>query len=930
MKMKKILSLLTAAAMTLSLGITSVSADTTEETGGGAETTYVAQIGDTKYETLQDAVKAATPGTEITLIGDIDTPTQSAAVLTGNSTSKIQDSPVTINLNGHKVRASGTDGVFKVVKSVLAIKGEGEVIAVEGTDTSDGKNYAMAVYAATTNWSRVEIEGGTYKQECAAGADHELIYAEGRTAIINIRGGKFEAVNPSWTLNINDSSTNAKINITGGTFVNYNPSTDKQDAGVKILDDCTLTSDEGGNYTVSPNGNVKVGDKYFDTISKAVASIDKTGTVDLIVPADITRASLEINGKDITLNLRNNDITAANTVAGNIDVINGGKLTINGDATSSIRSASKGNNTCLVDVRGGSELVLNSGRIEAAFENPLANGNFAVGVWKDCTFTMNGGEIKAGWYCAATNGSSNGSNAKIIINKGTLESTMDYAIYAPAIDGYVEINGGTVNGAAGAIAMNRGTLNMTGGTLISTNKGDTGSKYSDGTCNMHNSVIDFGSKYEGGITATISGGRMNAMGGSYLMRFADYDTNNTNSKYYGVNLTVTGGTFWIDSATDSLFKFGKAYDDKVTTAAISGGTFYKDVAAEKKEFIADGYETVANSGGRYIVSKMKPVAKIGETEYTTLQSAVKDAADGATITLISDVNTKTYAAMIGGKTLTIDLNGHNITSGDAAIYAYDKANVTIDGEGTVTAYNAGNDFAIAVWANNATININNGTYTQKLENVNPTEDNFTLIYSYGGGVININGGTFKPLTPKWTLNLQDNSGSTISVSDGKFFGYDPAAAESEPTKPTSFVADGYASEFYDKEGCYWVVPRDEQFSGVAVMTHGGGKLTLFAGGHYFDYRNVGFIVDFGDGKTETIDTSVVYKEVTDSSNQTKYAATDFSASYIFGAELNLDPSLKDTLKSFTVTPFANVLNKRGEQIKAKAATTVVIDDSDAE
>ena len=35
MKFKKILSLLTAAAMTLSLGITSVSADSVTESGGG-------------------------------------------------------------------------------------------------------------------------------------------------------------------------------------------------------------------------------------------------------------------------------------------------------------------------------------------------------------------------------------------------------------------------------------------------------------------------------------------------------------------------------------------------------------------------------------------------------------------------------------------------------------------------------------------------------------------------------------------------------------------------------------------------------------------------------------------------------------------------------------------------------------------------------
>ena len=65
MKFKKILSLLTAAAMTLSLGITSVSADTTEEAGSA-----VAKIGETKYTSLAAAFANAQDGETVTVIAD--------------------------------------------------------------------------------------------------------------------------------------------------------------------------------------------------------------------------------------------------------------------------------------------------------------------------------------------------------------------------------------------------------------------------------------------------------------------------------------------------------------------------------------------------------------------------------------------------------------------------------------------------------------------------------------------------------------------------------------------------------------------------------------------------------------------------------------------------------------------------------------------
>ena len=64
-----------------------------------------------------------------------------------------------------------------------------------------------------------------------------------------------------------------------------------------------------------------------------------------------------------------------------------------------------------------------------------------------------------------------------------------------------------------------------------------------------------------------------------------------------------------------------------------------------------------------------------------------------------------------------------------------------------------------------------------------------LIYALGNATIEINGGTFKAVTPTRTLNCKDGSNAKITVKGGSFYEYDP----SHPTvgEGEIFVADGY-------------------------------------------------------------------------------------------------------------------------------------------
>lgn len=98
------------------------------------------------------------------------------------------------------------------------------------------------------------------------------------------------------------------------------------------------------------------------------------------------------------------------------------------------------------------------------------------------------------------------------------------------------------------------------------------------------------------------------------------------------------------------------------------------------------------------------VAKVGETEYTTLQDAIDAAKSGATVTLLADVNTPETSYTIR-KSLTIDLNGKTITAdGYDSVFAikgegnHVVINATNGGK-VIAVENSGSDgkYAMAVW-----------------------------------------------------------------------------------------------------------------------------------------------------------------------------------------------------------------------------------------
>ena len=102
------------------------------------------------------------------------------------------------------------------------------------------------------------------------------------------------------------------------------------------------------------------------------------------------------------------------------------------------------------------------------------------------------------------------------------------------------------------------------------------------------------------------------------------------------------------------------------------------------------------------------VAKVGETEYATLQEAVNAATAGQTVQLIAD--TKENVTI--NKNLTLDLNGKTLTNnGGDTITVQKGATLIINGSGTVDNVT----HAKAAIYNNGTVTLNGGKYTRSAE-----------------------------------------------------------------------------------------------------------------------------------------------------------------------------------------------------------------------
>ena len=513
---------------------------------GGTAATPVASTANIKggkIETKGTPVVVFDPGATVNVSGG-ELTGSGLACIAGNGTKG--QGGTTINVSGGTLTAKPYDatsaacGIYHPNEGTLNITG--------GTiNVADGVGVLMRGGEMTMTGGEINATGDDATRTGSVGDTNQKI---GVCGVIFDRDANYPAV-ATTSIKIDDdakvSGAKAAVELINDNNVADAKSAFKLKGGTyssdvsALLDENSVAEKQGNNYVVTTY-YAQVGETKYATLQKAVDAATAGQTVTVITDVDMTSGkNITVNaGQDIVLDMNGHSIKGAN--AYNKNILVHGKLTLKDskeNSTGKIYSEDpykSGVDRALIYVDGNGEFVMESGHINTVLPNSVANGQFAVGSFGNCTVTINGGTIEGG-YSAITGFGNPNDNTTITINGGTLICPMDYAIYHPQ-PGKLTINeGATIYGGGGAICMRRGELEINGGVLTSKGGGDTGS-WGDGTGNMGNAALNFCKPY-GDVKATITGGTITAEGDAVLI-----DAQPAEGKE--VSLAISGGTFSSD------------------------------------------------------------------------------------------------------------------------------------------------------------------------------------------------------------------------------------------------------------------------------------------------------------------------------------------------------------------------------------------------
>lgn len=828
-------------------------------TYGVKQGTYVASIGDTKYETLAAAIEAAARNSTVKLIADT------------RENVTISTPYVTLDLNGFTLNGGQEKGKPALtVTARVTVKDSSEAqtgtIMREDTAENSGVSSHYVIDIQGSGWLTFESGKVTNNSGNTAGKGASLVRV----------GDDSVAKQPGLVIN-------------GGTFTQNNFIVIKVDRGYLTLNDGTLNSTD--SYAIENwfRATIKGG-----TVNGTAAAWTYSGgfnsTLEIIggtVNGDVSSvnygsaenkvAKVSITGGTVTgeLDTRSYDpttgeltsITDASKATIGITggtfkkdptkyVIEDSAITANADGTFGVAKA------YLAKVGNTSYYTM-----DEAFKAQTASGE-AIVLLRDYTTgsTFNSGTVARvvdlgghTWTCTGTDANSaafeiNNPNASLTVKNGKIVSSQLVGLIPSAMGGTIKYDNSSLtfenvemsttatsgietngNNTNDSVTLRNSTLNVPNGFGI----------YfpSSGTLTIDNSTINAktmgvqvcaGSlSINAGSTITVSGGPVEKIenDGAIQDGAAISIVNRTGYKGLG-KIEVTGGTFtakansaikaynWANN-TESDFTADKG------TVAVSGGTFS---SAVPKDYCAEGYVTVKNSDGTYSVKEGKYVASIGDTKYETLQAAVDAATNGQTVTLLADVIQNTMLTI--NKNITLDLNEKKIYNTEDIWSDTNKTYELISVEAKVTI--TGNGSIEAKENDCYTINVKNGNLT--IENGRFVGN--VSVVQVEKGTLTINGGEFK-LLQKWEgsskylincidKNYEDNS-AVVDICGGKFVDFDPNVAPEKKVdgKAPSFVISAGIGVTKDADGTFTAK------SGMAaqIVDANGNSVAAYAG-HY--------------------------------------------------------------------------------------------------
>ena len=639
--------------------------ETGSEENGGQTTTYVAQIGETTYETLAAAIKAAKSGATVTLQAD----TKENVTI---------DKALTLDLNGFTLNGGTEKGkpALTITARTVTIKDSSEAqtgtIMREDTAENSGVSSHYVIDIQGNAWVIFEsgtvkngsgaggtkgaslvrvgddsvkkqpglvINGGTFTQDnfIVIKVDRGYLKLNGGTlnsaksyAVENwfsatIKGGTVNGAVSSWTYS---SGSNSTLEISGGTVngavtsVNYGDA-DKV-AKVEITGGTVTGELDTRSYDPTTGKLTSITDAAKATIKVTGGTFKNNPTEYVVEDSGVTKnadgtfgvakAYLAMVGETSYYTME--EAFKAQTASGKPIVL------LRDYTTGSTFNSGSINRT--VDLNGHTWTCTGTDANSAAFEINYANASLTVKngkivssqlvglipsasggtiTYDNSSLTFEGVEMST----TATSGietNGNNTNDSVTLKNSTLNVPNGFGIYFPS-SGTLTIDNSTINAKTMGVQVCAGSLEITGDkTAINVTGGPVDKTENDGAIQdgAAISVVDR-TGYKGLGKIEVTGGTFKANGTNAAIKAYNW-ANNTEAEFTAKdNVAVSGGTFSSQVPSEYVAADKRVRVDNANSYTIVTNGGITSGTYTEEPTVAPGYKAVKNDDNTWRVER---------------------------------------------------------------------------------------------------------------------------------------------------------------------------------------------------------------------------------------------------------------------------------------------------------------------------------------
>lgn len=778
---------------------------TTETDATTPDSSHVAQVGETGYDTLQEAINAAGIDATVKLLSDVK---EDVSIEKGQT--------ITLDLNGYTL--TNVEAHTIINQGILTVVDN----SAEKDGTVDNITHAKAAFY---NYGTAYLKGGIFTRSLEAGTCEPY----------SGNGNSFYTIKNSGELYIEEETTvttRMEINsdgvMTGGysSLISngYNSQTDFDDYVVKgmgqefpelFINGGTIS---GGLNTIK-NGNYGIlsinGGELKNSVQNVLLNWNK---------ATITGGTFTAEGDNVAAVVTGGKVGSEDACG--TTTISGG--TFNG----AIAAVAEYAETIDYTVSGGEfKEALNPDYVsDSALLYPADNGKYSVGKYEEViekalesekvavifgnkAYESDEDAVKAGVVAKigktgyatlqeAVDSITSTEQTEIVLLDDVIGSRFTF-LMTIGKDCNIKLN---LNGHnmvvqdAAAVYFNQAaknaTLTIVGSGSI-TNVGST----------ANNPLIDasfcFGCSINININENSKDDGTIISATNQIIAFPSWSGDKSALNIYGGEF-VSGKI----SSNSPVNIYGGKFGEDVSVVSVGGGAIYGGTFGQSAvaNAVADGYVFYPSSEDSYAVVAEEDFAineycrvQVGEnTYYTSLEEAIENVRSGGVITVLQDI-TMSHAVACGVQNVTLDLNGKTVTIpesfDDKFVVTADKTRagvaIRVQNSGSLTLKDSSEEQTGKFDATNAADSVNvlsaeNATITMVSGTIVVDTNAEACLFAYEGGTIIIEGGTLiNECTENYVygggaplvVNINNSTTGKIVVNGGTFTGRNPALGD---------------------------------------------------------------------------------------------------------------------------------------------------------